>query len=88
MQKKSFLLGSLLGVIAPILAYLLIGYTSIQQSLFSDKPIALYVIAAVINVVIFRFAYRAGQESFAKGILLITFIAMLSLIFLTKLKVG
>ena len=88
MQKKSFLIGALIGAIAPLLAYVITVYTSLQQSLFADKPIAFYVIASVINVVMLRFTFRGGKESLAKGILMTTFLAMLVLIFVTKLKVG
>ena len=88
MQKNSLLAGVLIGVIAPVLAYIISTYTTVQQSLFSDKPIAFYVIAAVINLIIVRFSFRAGQDKFAKGIVLITFLAMLVLIFASKLKVG
>jgi Ca2+/H+ antiporter len=88
MQRNSYLAGELVGVIAPGFAYIISTYTTLQQSLFSDKPIAFYVIAAVINLIIVRFSFRAGQDKFAKGIVLITFLAMLVLIFATKLKVG
>lgn len=86
-MKDSLLLGIAAGIILPLTAFLLQMYTNLQESLFVDKPIALYVIAAAINLIIVRFTYRAGKESFAKGIILITFIAMLVLIFGTKIKV-
>lgn len=87
MQKDSFFIGTGIGLIAPILAYLAMTYTTLQQSFFADKPIALYVIAALINLIIVRFTYRAGKESVAKGVVLITFLVMILLIILTKLKV-
>ncbi|WP_159637182.1 hypothetical protein [Sphingobacterium composti Ten et al. 2007 non Yoo et al. 2007] len=88
MQQNSIFTGVILGSIAPLAAYLMMTYTSFQQQFFAEKPIALYVIATVINLIIVRFAYRGGKESLAKGIVLITFVAMLVLIFVTKLKVG
>ena len=87
MRQYSLLVGALVGLVTPVLAYIISNYTTLQQSLFSDKPIAFYVIAAVINLVIVRFTFRAGQDKFAKGIVLITFLSMLVLIFATKLKV-
>jgi len=87
MQKDSLLAGVIIGAIAPLVAYLAMTYTTFQQSFFQDKPIALYVIAAVINLIIIRFAYRADNTSTAKGVVLITFLAMLILIFIMKLKV-
>lgn len=87
MQKDTLFTGILLGTAAPLLAYLIKTYTNLQQSYFTDKPMAIYIIAAVINLIAVRFAYRQGKHSIAKGIVLITFIAMLVLIFFTKLKV-
>ena len=87
MKKDSFILGTLIGAVAPIVAYLLSTFSSLQQSIFPDKPIAMYVFAAVINLIVVRFTYRAGYEKLAKGIVLITFLAMILLIFGTKLKV-
>lgn len=87
MQKKDFILGMVIGVIAPLASYLLTQYTSLQQDYFAEKPIAIHVLAAAINLIVVRFAYRAGKESLAKGVMLLTFLAMVVLIWLTKLKV-
>lgn len=87
MQNKDFILGMVIGVIAPLASYLLTQYTSLQQDYFVEKPIAIHVLAAAINLVVVRFAYRAGKESLAKGVMLLTFLAMVVLIWLTKLKV-
>lgn len=70
----------------PGLAYILTIYTSIQHNLFEEKPIAVYVIAAMINLIIVRISFRSGKESFAKGIVLITFVAMLLLITISRFK--
>lgn len=86
-MKNSLLVGVVVGVVFPVLAYVLTTYTAIQASFFSDKPIAIYVIAAVINLIIFRFSYRAGKDVFAKGVLLTTFLSMLVLVFTTGLKI-
>lgn len=87
MQKKDFILGMVIGVIAPLVSYLLTQYTSLQRDYFVEKPIAIHVLAAAINLIVVRFAYRAGKESLAKGVMLLTFLAMVVLIWLTKLKV-
>ncbi len=86
-MRDSFWSGGAIGALAPILAYVLSNYTGIQASYFSDKPIALYVIAALINLIIVRFTYRAGKESLAKAIVFVTFIAMLVLVIVAKIKV-
>lgn len=86
-MKDSFWLGGLAGVVAPMLAYIISNYTSLQTFFFADKPIAIYVIAALINLIIVRFTYRGGKESFAKGMIFVTFVAMLVLVVTTKLKI-
>lgn len=86
-MKNSLPIGLLLGVIFPFIAYILTKHTNLQTSFFLEKPIALYVIAAFINLIIFRFAYRAGKNAFAKGVLMMTFVAMILLIFGTGLKI-
>lgn len=86
-MKNSLFIGAAIGIVFPVFAYIFTVYTDLQTSFFSDKPIAIYVIAAVINLVIFRFSYRAGNDSFAKGVLLTTFLAMLVLVFGTGLKI-
>lgn len=86
-MKNTYLSGILIGMIAPLLTFAAATYTTIQESFFTEKPLAIYVIAAVINLAIFRFTYRGGKESLAKGVLITTFIAMLVLIIGTRLKV-
>jgi hypothetical protein len=63
MQKDSLLSGIVFGALAPLVAYLAMTYTTLQQSVFPDKPIALYVLAVVINLILVRFAFRAGNVS-------------------------
>lgn len=86
-MKNSLLLGVLIGALAPAVSYLLTVFTSVQTSFFAEKPIALYVIAATINLVILRFSYRSGKDLLGKGVILITFVAMLLLIFGNGLKI-
>lgn len=80
-------LGAVVGGVFPFIAYLLTKYTSLQANFLPEKPLAIYVLVAVVNIAIFRFAYRSGKESLAKGVLLMTFIAMIVLIYVVKLKV-
>lgn len=86
-KQNSIFTGVLIGMLAPIVAYLVDTYTNLQATFFAEKPIALYVLAALVNLIIIRFTYRSGKDALAKGVVLITFLAMLFLIFATKLKV-
>ena len=87
MKKDSYVIGAIIGLLTPIIAYAVSNYTTIQQTYFSEKPIALFVIAAMINLIIVRFTFRAGYEKLAKAIVAITFLAMIALIIITKMKV-
>ncbi len=86
-MKNNVLLGVLLGAIFPLLAYVLTTFTELQRTLFSQKPIALYVMAAVVNLVAVRFIYRSGRENTAKGIVLVTFLAMVLMVVVLRIKV-
>lgn len=85
--KNSFVVGFFFGLIFPLIAYFLTAYTELQQHIFSNKPIAIYIIAALVNLIFLRFSYRFGKDAFAKGMVLATFLAMLALIFGTDLKI-
>lgn len=85
-MKDSFWLGILVGTLAPILAYLLSTYMDLQTGYFVDKPNAMYVIAALVNLIVVRFTYRRGKISFARGVVFITFVAMLVLLISTRWK--
>lgn len=86
-NNNSLPLGILVGAVFPFIAYLLTKYSNLQATFLPGKPLAVYVIAAVLNLIIFRFAYRSGKDIFAKGVLLTTFLAMVILIYVVKLKV-
>ena len=47
-------------------------------------PLSLYVVAATINLLLARFFFRKGSDRVAYGIVLITFVALLFLIFTSK----
>ena len=83
-MKNNLFLGLVLGLIFPLLAQLLVLFTSVQTSLFAHKPIAIYVIAATLNLIAVRFLYRGGKEKTANGVILATFLAMIVLIVLQR----
>lgn len=83
-MKNNFALGVALGVIFPLLAYVATTFTTVQTSLFAHKPIALYVFAATINLIGVRFMYRKGKEATANGVVLVTFLAMIILLFTSR----
>jgi hypothetical protein len=71
---------------APFVAHMLTVFTSWNLAL-GNKPLSLYVIAALINLLLVRFFYRNALEKSARGVILITFVGVLLLIFVGKLSV-
>lgn len=86
MNKNNLLFGVAIGVIAPLLAYALTVYTDWLHFLRA-KPISFYVLAAVINLTLLRYAYRRELENTGRGIILVTFLATLLLIFTQNLRI-
>jgi hypothetical protein len=86
-MKDNLGIGIALGAILPLLAYVLINFTALGTVFFTDKPIAIYVLSAAINLIVVRFIYRSGREATAKGMVLITFIAMIAMVVLLRIRV-
>lgn len=85
MKRNNFLFGALLGLVAPALAHLLTLFTDWAR-LVGDKEIGLYVIAALLNLLLVRFYYRNAKENTARGIILVTFVAAIVLVFTKNLS--
>jgi len=85
MKWNSFFLGLLLGAFGPVAARLLKAFTPLGTTM---HPLSLYVIAAVVNILLVRFFYRRALERSAQGVLMITFVALLLLIFIEKLSLA
>lgn len=85
-RKDNFLIGALLGLILPILAYGLTRWTDLA-TLIGNKPLSLYVIAALINLLLVRYFYRQGHENTARGVIMMTFVGVLALIFGQGLRI-
>ncbi|WP_262248892.1 hypothetical protein [Parapedobacter soli] len=81
MQQNSFFWGGVLGAITPTVACLLKVFSPLGATM---HPLSLYVIAAVVNLLLIRFFYRRELDRTARGLLLVTFVALLFLIILDK----
>lgn len=85
MKRNSFFFGGVLGLIMPIIAHLLTLFTTWNMAI-GNKSLSLYVIAALINLLFVRFFYRNALEKSARGVILITFVAAIVLIFTENLS--
>ncbi len=85
MQKNPLLSGLGIGLLAPLCAHVLTRFTTLSVP-FGSKQLGLYVIAALINLLVVRYLYWKGLEQAARGVILITFVSAMLLIFTTKLS--
>lgn len=76
-----------MGLVAPAVAHLLSMFTN-WATLIGGKEISIYVVAALVNLLVVRYYYRHAMENTARGIILITFVATLALIFVKNLSVA
>ncbi|MBE8721429.1 hypothetical protein [Sphingobacterium pedocola] len=86
-MKNSLIQGVLIGFIAPLIAFLLTVYTDLENMLSPDKPIFLYVIAAGVNLIATRILFKEGFDAAGRGVVLVTFIGVLLLLFWAKFKI-
>ena len=86
-MKNSITLGFAIGLVFPLLAFLLTRYSQVQAVYFSDKPAGIYVIAAAINLVGCWISYKMQLDKFGNGLVLATFIGMIGLVFSKSISI-
>lgn len=85
MKGNNFVLGVAIGLLFPMVSYLLTTYTELQQVVAPGKPAAIYLVAGLGNLLLLRYFYRNDGERTAKGIMLTTFIGILALVYTLKI---
>jgi len=85
--KNNLWVGSGIGIAFPLLAFLLVHFTDIELHFLPEKPMATYTIAVLINLIFLRFAYRSGNDQVGKGIIIMTFLAMILYLITHKVTV-
>jgi hypothetical protein len=80
MNKDNLFFGILLGLVAPFIAFVMSQFdlTGID---IGNKNLSFYVIAALLNLILMRYYYRNEMENSARGIILITFICAMAVLF-------
>ena len=76
-MKNNSWIGLGIGTVSPVLAYILVRFTDLELHFLPEKPLAIYTIAVLVNLVLLRFAYRSGKDHLGKGIIASTFLAMI-----------
>lgn len=86
MKKDHFILGALLAIIAPLVAFA--GITTGMISLVQHKPAILYAVALLFNLLLMRYYYKTGLSKSAQGIIFMTFIIVIFVVSLGHLSLG
>ncbi|NQD71087.1 hypothetical protein HP439_10185 [Sphingobacterium shayense] len=86
-MRNNFFLGLVVGLCAPIVAFGLTEYSLIGSDILPRQPLFLYALAAGINLLLVRVFYRnqPPRDKIAKGILSVTFLAMLVFLYVYKI---
>ncbi len=79
-MKNNLLLGFVLGLIAPVLSYILTKHTDLVSQFFPDKPTAFYILAAAVNIIGCWLCYKRGLDKLANGLILAAFLGMILLV--------
>lgn len=78
LAKNHFLFGLLMGLVAPIIAFIFTEYTTLGLR-FAAKPFALYAMATGVNLLLLRYFYRRDLPDSGKGMIFITFVVAIAL---------
>jgi len=84
-QKNSILFGFVLGLILPGLA-LLIFNVLYKDVVILGKPAIPYLVALGLNLIGMRICYKKDADQTGRGIMISTFIGMLLLVVVFKVK--
>jgi len=85
--KNNLWIGVGIGAVFPALAHILVRFTDLELHFLPQKPMAIYTLAVLVNLVLLRFVYRAGNDHTGKGIVVSTFLAMLLYLLTHKVTV-
>ena len=80
-KKNNLFIGIIIALIAPLIAYLFTEFTTLGVR-FANKPLALYGIAGAVNLLIARYFYKQRASKTGGGLIAVTFVALLLLLFL------
>ena len=87
MKRNHISLGLFLGALAPLLAYI-ITYFDLTGIDLGEKKMSFYVLAALVNLLLVRYYYRNEMINTARGIILITFMGAIAVLFLRDVSVN
>lgn len=83
-KKDNFLIGALLGIILPVLAWFTVEVLKFDLQFLGKKHL-LYIASAIFNLILMRFYFKSGKGETAAGIIFSTFISALLFVILNRI---
>jgi hypothetical protein len=83
--KNSMLTGFVVGLIPPGIALILFNVLY-KDVVLLNKPAIPYLVALALNLFIIRVCYKKDADQTGRGVMLATFLCMLALIFIFKVR--
>ena len=87
MKIDNLFFGAILGLIAPLIAFIMSRFNLTVIDV-GDKSLSFYVVAALINLLLMRYYYRNEMGNSARGIILITFMGAMAVLFFSEGKIA
>ncbi|SMO33036.1 hypothetical protein [Solitalea koreensis] len=81
--KDSFLLGVGLGLITPLISYLLVEYIHLGDKL-GLRDSSIYMLGMIVNLLLVRYFFKSEISKTGKGIFLVSFLVVLTVFFFKK----
>jgi hypothetical protein len=85
--KNSILMGLLVGLLLPAVAWVLFGRLN-PNTVILNKPAIPYLIALGLNLFIVKLCFQRNADITGKGVMLATFASMLVMVLILKVKVS
>jgi peptidoglycan/LPS O-acetylase OafA/YrhL len=86
-KHNNIFLGLLYGSIAPAIAWFIFEYILHNDAYILNKPGVPYLLAIGINLILVRFCVKNDLDKTARGLMFVTFAAMI-LMFILRINLG
>ncbi len=85
--KNSILMGLLIGLLLPAVAWVLFAKLY-PTTVILNKPAIPYLIAIGLNLVIVKLCFKSHADQTGKGVMLATFVSMLIIVLILKVRIS
>ncbi|MCO4292560.1 hypothetical protein NF867_06785 [Solitalea sp. MAHUQ-68] len=79
-KKDSFLLGFVLGIIVPVISFILVEFIHLGDRI-GVRDSSIYLLGLIINLFLVRYYFKNGISNAGKGVFLISFLVVLAVFF-------